>query len=84
MNTNYMQNLPGKYLVHQRCVTCIRIISTTNMKRDTVYFIMAAICAVAAVFSFAKGTFIGGWLAVAGFLAMLLSGINYRKKNKII
>ena len=54
------------------------------MKRDAIYFIVAAICAIAAVFSFAKGTMMGGWLAVAGFLAMLLSGINYRKKNKII
>jgi hypothetical protein len=56
------------------------------MKKKTyiLYFVAAALFAIAAVLSFISYQNLRGCLALAGFLAMFLSGINYRKKSKII
>ncbi len=53
-------------------------------KTYILYFVAAFLCAVAAVISFTNHHNLRGSIALAGFLATLLSGINYRKKSKII
>jgi hypothetical protein len=53
-------------------------------KTYILYFIAAFLFAVVAIISFVNHANLRGCIALAGFLAMLLSGINYHKKSKII
>ncbi|MEJ7912975.1 MAG: hypothetical protein WKF70_07460 [Chitinophagaceae bacterium] len=53
-------------------------------KTYILYFVAAFLCAIAAIISFTAHQNLRGSVALAAFLATLLSGINYRKKSKII
>jgi hypothetical protein len=53
-------------------------------KTYILYFVAAFLFAVVSIISFANHSNFRGCIALAGFFAMLLSGINYRKKSKIV